>query len=187
VPFHRGREQTFEALPILTRRDLQDHGPRRCSAPAFPSASAGDTPSAPRARPARPVKVVTHRPRADLLARALTNARPSLATGRDLEGTLCAIPARWRARPRGAPRAKIVRKGWGRGHGRPRWARGKMAMISLATDHQPPGRSWLVGPTTRTTCSATRRNLVALAEHFQEARGSRCRGFARKCAASARR
>jgi phenylacetate-CoA ligase len=158
VPFYRGREPRFDTLPIVTRRDLQDHADALLSTkiPArvgrqYPKRSSGST--------GEPVKVV----RTELEQvywRALT-IRDHLWHGRDLGGTLCTI----RASARNSGRAdEAVRKGWGAAadfFG----GTGKLAMIPLATDI---GRqaAWLRRHDPHYLLSYPS-NLLALTEHFE--------------------
>src|SRR3954468_7802810 len=128
VPFYRGRTHEFEALPVLSRRDLQDHADALLSSDVPPRVgrqykkrSSGST--------GEPVQVV----RTDLEQgywRALS-IRDHLWHRRDLAGTLCTIRAV--ARDRNRSDGETVRKGWGAGTD-VLGGDGTMAMISLATD-----------------------------------------------------
>jgi len=158
VPFYRGREPSFDALPILTRRDLQDHADSLLSSGIpervgrhYWKRSSGST--------GEPVKIA----RTDLEQvywRALT-LRDHLWHQRDLRGTLCTIRALPRDRSR--PDYEVVRKGWGPGTD-VLGGTGKLAMITLATDLSRQVQ-WLLGHDPHYLLSYPA-NLLALAEHF---------------------
>jgi phenylacetate-CoA ligase len=175
VPFHRHRLQRagyergaatdavrWSALPVLTRRDLQDQG-NALVARHVPAhfgrhavyRSSGST--------GEPVKVVRTQLE-QVYWRALT-LREHRWHGRDLEQTLCTI----RALPRdkeGAER-EVLRRGWGPASSAV-GAKGKLAMIPLATDVSRQAR-WLVTHDPAYLLSYPS-NLLALTEEFQ-ARG----------------
>jgi len=160
VPFYRGRAHDFDGLPILTRRDLQDHADVLLSSriPArvgrqYTKRSSGST--------GEPVKVV----RTDLEQfywRVLT-LRDHLWHKRDLGGTLCTIRAM--ARDSGHGEGEVVRRGWGPGTDLLGGA-GRMAMIPLATDVSRQAQ-WLVRHDPHYLLSYPS-NLLALTEHFAE-------------------
>ncbi len=160
VPFYRNASAEFEALPILTRRDLQDHAQALLSnnVPArvgrqFTKRSSGST--------GEPVKVV----RTDLEQvywRALT-LRDHLWHKRDFDGTLCTIRAL--ARDRHPPETEVVRKGWGPGTDALGGA-GKLAMITLASDIGWQAK-WLLRHDPHYLLSYPA-NLLALTEHFEQ-------------------
>jgi len=160
VPFYRGRAADFDALPILTRRDLQDHPGALLSTniPArvgrqYPKRSSGST--------GEPVKVV----RTDLEQiywRALT-LRDHRWHERDLDGTLCTIRALARDRHRSG--IEVIRRGWGPGTDALGSA-GKLAMMTLATDLSRQVQ-WLLGHDPHYLLSYPA-NLLALTEHFQQ-------------------
>lgn len=160
VPFYEGHPQSFEALPLLTRRTLQDHADALLSAdiPArvgrqYPKRSSGST--------GEPVKVI----RTDLEQvywRALT-LRDHLWHERDLDGILCTIRAL--ARDRAQPEREVVRRGWGRGTD-VLGGKGTLAMITLATDLSRQAE-WLLRHDPHYLLSYPA-NLLALAEHFEE-------------------
>jgi phenylacetate-CoA ligase len=165
VPFYRGREAAFEGLPILTRRDLQDHAADSLLSTDIPARvgkhywkrSSGST--------GEPVHVV----RTDLEQvywRALT-ARDHLWHKRDVGGTLCAIRAI--LRPNGTLEREAARTGWGWGSDL-LGGKGKMALIPISTDPARQAR-WLLEHDPHYLLSYPN-SLLALAEHF-EAHGLR--------------
>jgi len=159
VPFYGGRDARFDTLPIVTRRDLQDHADSLLSTriPArvgrqYPKRSSGST--------GEPVKVV----RTDLEQvywRAVT-IRDHLWHQRDLGGTLCTIRAV--ALDRAHAGKEIVRNGWGAGTD-VLGGTGKLAMIPLATDVVRQAQ-WLLRHDPHYLLSYPS-NLLALTEYFE--------------------
>ena len=171
VPFHRERiarsgispdapldAARWQALPLLTRRDLQDQGhalvsrqvPQRFGR-LLTYRSSGST--------GEPVQVVRTQLE-QVYWRALT-LREHRWHRRDLDETLCTIRV-LHNKPRAA--GEIVRRGWGPASSQ-LGATGKLALMDMATDVRDQAR-WLVGhdPVYLLTYPS---NLLALTEEFE--------------------
>jgi phenylacetate-CoA ligase len=175
VPFHRERlaragfapdrpvgTSGWQAIPLLTRRDLQDQGDALIAS-HVPEQFGRQETYRSSGSTGEPVQVVRTQLE-QVYWRALT-LRDHRWHGRDLEQTLCAI----RVLPHHGNVAggEIVRRGWGAASS-VLGATGKLAMIPIATDVRQQAR-WLVGhdPAYLLTYPS---NLLALTEEF-EARG----------------
>jgi phenylacetate-CoA ligase len=169
VPFYRGRldgvdsplsAESWRAVPILTRRDIQDHAESLLST-RIPERVGGQYPKHSSGSTSEPVRVI--RTALEQIYWQAITARDHLWHQRDFNGTLCAIRAI--AVNGGTLQREVVRTGWGARSG-PLASKGKFAMLPISVDPRRQAE-WLVkhDPHYLLTYPS---NLRALLEVFQQ-------------------